>query len=114
MKPGRVTLDHLTIDHVGPSSDGILEHDGASNFTITNSSFSNIPNYAISVLAPSFVGIGANNVFNGGAMIRIMYGTITSTTSWVDPGTPIAVDSAIWVDGAADPAQTTALRPSHV
>jgi hypothetical protein len=93
VKASRVTLAHLTIDHVGPGSDGILENGAASNFAITSSSFSNIPTtrYAISVQAPSFAGIGAGNTFNGGAMIELAGGTVASTTSWSDPGTPIAV-----------------------
>ena len=101
--PNTVILDHLTIDHVGPNSDGILEYDAASNFVITNSTFSNIPNdkYAISVQASSFAGIGAGNTFNGGARIEIAGGTISSTTSWVDPGTPVAVTGSVWLESVS-------------
>ncbi len=111
VKPGRVTLDHLTIDHVGPGSDGIFEEDAASNFAITSSTFSNIPSaptqqYAISVLAPSFAGIGATNVFNASAMIEIRGGNITSTTSWVDPGTSIAVTDRVNVGATSSPVLT--------
>jgi hypothetical protein len=106
--PNAVTIDHVTIDHVGPDSDGILEWDFDSNFVITNSTFSNIPDgqYAISVLAPSFAGIGAGNTFNGGAMIEIAGGTISSTTSWSDPGTAIAVTDGLWIEGSNSPVLT--------
>ena len=111
VKPNRVTLDHLTIDHVGTRSDGILENDADSNFVITNSSFSNIPtlpfpSYAISVQAPSFAGIGAGNVFNGGAMIELVGGTIAATTAWTNPGTAIAVTDDVIVDGTGGPVLT--------
>jgi hypothetical protein len=111
VKANRVTLDRLTIDHVGPGSDGILEDGEASNFAITNSSFSNIPTtpsprYAISVVAPSFAGIGAGNTFNGGAAIELAGGTIVLTTSWVDPGTTIAVTYDLSVDGLGSPVLT--------
>jgi hypothetical protein len=111
VKPGRVTLDHLTIAHVGAGSDGILENDAASNIPITNSSFSNIPTaptqqYAISVQAPSFVGIGSTNTFNGGARIELAGGTITATTAWVNPGAPIAVTSGVSIEGAGSPILT--------
>ena len=108
VKPGRVVLDHVTIAHVGTGSNGIYEEDPASNFTITNSTFSNIPNqqYAISVLAPSFVGIGGTNTFNGGAMVEIRSGTVSTTTSWVDPGTAIAVTDRVNVGGASSPVLT--------
>ena len=111
VKPNRVTLDHLTIDHVGLRSNGITETDDDSNFTITNSTFSNIPttpflSYAISVLASSFAGIGAGNTFNGGATIEIAGGTVVSTTSWADPGTAVAVTDDLSVDGVAIPVLT--------
>ena len=106
--PNLVTLDRVTVDHVGLGSDGILEWDMDSNFLITNSSFSNIPDgqYAISVQAPSFAGVGAGNTFNGGAMIEIAGGTISSTTSWVDPGTAVVVSDSLWVEGLDSPVLT--------
>ena len=106
--PNAVTIDHVTIDQVGPDSDGILQWDTDSNFIITNSTFSNIPDgqYAISVPAPSFAGIGANNTFNGSAMIEIAGGVISSTTSWVDPGTAIAVTDSLWIEGSNSPVLT--------
>jgi hypothetical protein len=96
-----VMIDHVTIDHVGPDSDGILEYGVDSNFAITNSTFSNIPDgqYAISVSGSSFAGIAANNTFNGGAMVEIIGGILNSTTSWVDPGTPVAVTGDLWLQG---------------
>ena len=108
VKPGRVTLDHVTVDHVGTGSNGIFEEDPATNFTISNSTFSNIPNqqYAISVLAPSFVGIGGTNTFNGGAKVEVRAGTVSTTTSWVDPGTAIAVTDRVNVGGASSPVLT--------
>jgi hypothetical protein len=111
VKASRVTLDHLTIDHVGDASDGILENGAASNFVITNSTFSHIPTspdlgYAISVQAPSFAGIGASNVFNGGAMIELAGGTVAATASWVDPGTAIAVTNDLKLDGSGSPKLT--------
>jgi hypothetical protein len=108
VSPNAVTIDHVTIDQVGPDSDGILEWDSDSNFVITNSTFSNIPDgqYAISVQAPSFAGIGASNTFNGGATIEIAGGTISSTTSWVDPGTAIAVTDSVWIEGSNSPVLT--------
>jgi hypothetical protein len=104
-----VTLDHLTIGHVGPDSDGILEYDTNSNFIITNSIFNDIASgqYAISVQAPSFAGIGTNNTFNGGAMIEVSGGTISTTTSWADPGTSIAVTTdSLFVEGPTNPVLT--------
>ena len=104
-----VTLDHLTIGHVGPDSDGILEYDTNSNFIITNSIFNDIApgQYAISVQAPSFAGIGTTNTFNGGAMIEVAGGTISTTTSWADPGTSIAVTSdTLFVEGPDNPVFT--------
>jgi len=108
VKTGRVTLDHVTIDHVGAGSDGIYEEDSATNFAITNSTFSNIAaqQYAISVEAPSFVGIGAGNTFSGGALVEIRGGNITSTTSWADPGAPIAVTARVNVGAATSPVLT--------
>jgi hypothetical protein len=111
VQPNRVTLDHLTIDHVGLRSDGILENDEDANFVITNSNFNNIPTapfrrYAIAVSAPSFAGIGTGNTFNGGAMIELQGGTIAKTTSWVDPGTTIAVTYDLAVDGTGSPVLT--------
>jgi hypothetical protein len=107
--PNRVTLDHLTIGHVGPDSDGILEYDRDSNFIITNSTFNDIASdrYAISVLAPSFAGIGSTNTFAGGAKIEVAGGTISTTTSWADPGTTIAVTSdTLFVEGPTNPVFT--------
>jgi len=103
VSPNVVTIDHVTIDHVGPDSDGILEWDSDSNFLITNSTFSNIPEdkYAISVQASSFAGIGAGNTFNGGTMIEIGGGTIGSTASWVDRGTPVAVTGSVWLESVS-------------
>jgi len=108
VSPDAVTIDHVTIDQVGPDSDGILEWDSDSNFVITNSTFSNIPDgqYAISVQAPSFAGIGAGNTFNNRAMIELVGGTISSTTSWVDPGTAIAVTDSLWIEGVDSPVLT--------
>jgi hypothetical protein len=108
VKTGRITLDHLTIDHVGTGSNGITEEDAATNLAITNSTFSNIPNqqYAIAVQAPSFAGIGGTNAFNAGAMIQINGGNITSTTSWVYPGTDIAVTNNVNVGGVSSPVLT--------
>ena len=103
-----VTLDHLTIGHVGPDSNGILEYDTYSNFIITNSIFSDIASdrYAISVQAPSLAGIGTTNTFIGGAMIEVSGGTISATTSWADPGTTIAVTDNLFVEGPDSPVLT--------
>jgi hypothetical protein len=104
-----VTLDHLTIGHVGPDSDGILQYDTNSNFIITNSIFNDIApgQYAISVQAPSFAGIGTTNTFNSGAMIEVAGGTISTTTSWADPGTSIAVTTdTLFVEGPDNPVLT--------
>jgi hypothetical protein len=103
-----VALDHLTVGHVGQDSDGILEYDADSNFIITNSTFSDIADgqYAISVQAPSFAGIGTSNTFNGGAMIQVFGGTVSSTTSWLDPGTTVAVTDSLFVDGTTNPVLT--------
>jgi len=107
VKTGRVTLDHLIIDHVGTGSNGITEEDAATSLAITNSTFSNIPTqqYAIAVQAPSFAGIGDTNTFNG-ALIQINGGDITSTTSWVDPGTDVAVTNQVNVGGTTSPVLT--------
>ena len=105
-----VTLDHLTMSIVDPDADGIVEYDSDSNFAITNSTFNlgdlNPGQYAISVQAPSFAGIGAGNVFNNGVMVEIAGGTVGSTTSWSDPGATIAVTSNLVVDGAGSPVLT--------
>jgi hypothetical protein len=103
-----VALDHLTIDHVGAGSSGIYEEDSATNLIITNSTFSNVPvqQYAISVEAPSFAGIGGTNTFNGGAMIEIRSGTVSSTTSWVHPGAPVAISDRVSVGGEGSPVLT--------
>jgi hypothetical protein len=106
--PNSVTIDHVTIDRVGPDSNGIMEWDTDSNFVITNSTFSNIPDgrYAISVQAPSFAGIGSGNTFNSDAMIELVGGTISATTYWVDPGTAIAVTDSLWIEGTDNPVLT--------
>jgi hypothetical protein len=103
-----VTLDNLTMGHVGPDSNGISEYDAESNFAITNSTFSDIADgqFAISVQAPSLAGIGATNTFNGGAMIEVFGGTVSETTSWSDPGTTIAVTDSVFVDGPDSPVLT--------
>jgi hypothetical protein len=108
VKPGRVTVDHVTIDHVGAGSDGIYEEDAATNVAITNSTFGTISaqQYAISVMAPSFVGIGAGNVFDASALIEIRGGNVTSTTSWVAPGTPVAITDRVNVGAASSPVLT--------
>ena len=104
----RVSLDHLTIGHVSPNANGILEYDTDSNFIITNSTFHDIAphRYAISVVAPSFAGIGTNNTFSG-AMIEVAGGTISATTTWADPGTRVAVTTdTLLVEGLTNPVLT--------
>jgi len=107
VKPNRVTIDHVTIAHVGAGSNGITEFDADSNFVITNSTLgASARGYAISAQAPSFAGIGATNTFTDGATIELGGGTVSTTTSWVDPGTAIAVTSALIVDGPTTPVLT--------
>jgi hypothetical protein len=103
-----VTLDHVTVDHVGDGSNGIMEQDPMSNFVITNSTFAGIPagNYPISVQAPSFAGIGAGNTVAAGAMVELAGGTIGTTTVWTNPSIPIAVTSDLNIDGASTPSLT--------
>jgi hypothetical protein len=105
-----VTLDHVTVDHVGDGADGILLEEAAANFAITNCSFSGIPtgSYAISVMAPSFAGIGAGNTFAPSTMIELAGGPIDTTTSWANPGAPIAVTSDFGIDGPNMPTLTLA------
>ena len=109
VKTGFVTIDHVTIDHVGAKGNGIIENGATSDFAITNCTFPagaiQAGQYAIYVEAPSFAGIGAGNTFNG-AMINLGGGTLDTTTSWVDPGTPIAVTDRIRLEGAATPVLT--------
>jgi hypothetical protein len=103
-----VTLDNLTIGHVSPDADGILEYDAESNIVITNSTFNDIASdrFAISVQAPSFAGIGTSNTFNDGSMIEVLGGTVSSTTTWANPGTVIAVTDNLFVDGPDKPVLT--------
>lgn len=113
VKPARVTLDHVTFAHVGAGSDAIWQKDRDSNFAISNCTFSDIPNtptqqYAISVYAPSFAGIDANNTFNGQAMVQLMGGTIGSNTTWKNVGTTVAVIDDLSVEGTATPTLTVA------
>jgi hypothetical protein len=113
VKPSRVTVDHVTIAHVGPGSDGIREMDTDSNFAISNCTFNNIPvtptlQYAITVYAPSFVGIDSTNVFNGGAMVQVMGGTLSTTTTWKNVGTTVAVTSDLGIGGTVTPTLTLA------
>jgi hypothetical protein len=108
VKPARVTIDHVSINHVGPGYNGIEEDDAASNFTISNCTFSNIPTtptqqYAISVQAPSFAGIDSTNTFNGGAMIELAGGDISVSTDWKNPNTTVAVTSALGLGGTTAP-----------
>jgi hypothetical protein len=107
VKPSRVTLDHLTIAHVGASANAITEFNADSNFVITNSTLgASAHRYAISVQAQSFAGIGAGNVFTDGAIIELGGGTVTATTSWLDPGTAVAVTGGLSVDGSGTPVLT--------
>jgi hypothetical protein len=108
INPGRVTVDHVSIAHVGAQANGIQEDDEASNFTISNCTFSNIPTtptqqYAISVMAGSFAGIDSTNTFNGGAMIQLDGGTVAVTTTWKNPMTSVAVTSNLSLDGTPAP-----------
>src|SRR5664280_2327063 len=113
VKTGRVTVDHATISHIGNGANGIQEDDVASNFTISNCTFNNVPNtqtqrYAISVLAPSFAGIDSTNTFNAGAMIELAGDAVSATTDWRNPGAPVAVTSKVSLDGATAPVLTIA------
>ena len=113
VQPNRVAIDHVTIAHVGAKANGIQEDDEASNFSISNSTFSNIsatPNqqYAISVQAPSFAGIDSTNTFNGGAMIQLDGGTVAVSTNWKDPGTHVAVTHELSLGGTTSPILTIA------
>ena len=110
VKPGRVTIDYVTIGHVGAGADGIVE-DNEANFAISNCTFNEIPKtptqqYAISVPAPSFAGIDSTNTFNGDAMIELAGDTVSVTTTWKNPGTTIAVTSNLEVDGKPAPVLT--------
>ena len=109
VQSGAVTIDHGTIDHVGAGGSGIIENGTDLAFKITNTTFKAgaIPagNFAISLDAGSFAGIGAGNVFNG-ATINVDGGTVKSTSAWINPGTPIVVTSTIRIEGAASPILT--------
>jgi hypothetical protein len=109
-KANRVTIDHVTIAHVGAGSNGIMEKDADSNFAISNCTFNNIPaaptqQYAISVEAPSFAGIDITNTYNG-AMIELAGGTVSTTTDWKNLGTTVAVTDDLRLEGPATPALT--------
>ncbi len=113
VKSGRVTVDHTTFAHVGAGSNGILEKDADSNFTIGNCTFNDIPSsptlqFAISVYAPSFAGIDSTNTFNGNAMVELMGGSIATNTSWKNLGTEVAVSGSLSIGGAATPTLTIA------
>ena len=109
--PGALTIDHVTIDHVGASADGIVEKGTELAFKITNTTFKPgaiaAGDFAIYLDAGSFAGIGAGNVFNS-ATIDVDGGIVKSTASWVNPGTPIVVTSDIRVEGTASPSLTLA------
>jgi hypothetical protein len=109
-KANRVAIDHVTIAHVGAGSNGITEKDTDSNFAISNCTFNNIPaaptqQYAISVEAPSFAGIGTTNTYNG-AMIELAGGTVSTTTDWKNLGTTVAVTDDLRLEGPSTPALT--------
>jgi hypothetical protein len=109
VESGAVTIDHVTIDHVGAGGNGINEDGTDLAFKITNTTFKTgaIPagNFAIALDAGSFAGIGAGNVFNG-ATINLDGGTVKSTSTWINPGTPIVVTSTFRVEGTASPILT--------
>jgi hypothetical protein len=107
VKPARVTIDHVTIDHVGSGSNAIQEGDADSNFTISNCTFKNVPTtptqqYAISVSAASFAGIDSTNTFNGN-IVELAGDTVSATTTWKNPGTPVIVTSDLYLDGTPAP-----------
>jgi hypothetical protein len=111
VKPNQVLVDHVTFSHVGPGANAISE--GDSNFVISNCTFNDIPKtptqqYAISVSAQSFAGIDSNNTFNGGAMVEVGSGTISTDTSWKNIGTTVAVDHGFSIGGPAAPTLTMA------
>jgi hypothetical protein len=99
----------VTIDHVGAQGNGIVENGATSSFKITNCTFPagaiQAGRYAIYVEAPSFAGIDASNTFNG-AMINLGVGDLEASTTWVNPGTPIAVTDMVRVQGVATPVLT--------
>jgi hypothetical protein len=110
-KPDRVAIDHVTFAHVGAKANAIRELPADARYKITNCTFApgaiQAGQYAIYVLAASFAGIGAGNVYNG-ALIDIDGGTVSTTTDWSDPGTPIAVTKGIVVAGPTTPVLTVA------
>jgi len=113
INPGRVTIDHVNIANVGAQANGIQEDDDASNFTISNSTFSNISatpkqKYAISVTAGSFAGIDSTNTFNGDAMIELAGGSIAASTDWKNARTHVAVTSEVSLGGTTSPTLTIA------
>jgi hypothetical protein len=109
--PGALTIDHVTIDHVGAGADGIVENGTDLAFKVTNTTFKPGAiakgDFAIYLDAGSFAGIGAGNVFNS-ATIDVDGGTVETTASWVNPGTPIVVTSTFRVEGDASPVLTLA------
>lgn len=112
-KPNRVTVDHVTFSHVGPGSNAIWQKDKDSNFTISSCTFSDIPttpkqSYAISVYAPSFVGIDSTNVFNDGAQVELMGGVVAANSTWKNIGTTVAVTNDLSIEGTATPVLTLA------
>jgi hypothetical protein len=113
VKPNRVTVDHVTFAHVGAGSDGILERDTDSNFVISNCVFNDIPatptqQYAISVYAPSFLGIDSTNTFNGNATVQLLGGTVSTVAAWKNIGTTVAVTADLNVAGTTAPTLTLA------
>lgn len=107
VKANRVSIDHVTFNHVGAGSNGIEQKDADSNFTISNCTFNGIPStptqqYAISLQAPSFAGIDTSNVF-GTALVEMRGGTIRTKTAWKNIGTTVAVTDALRIEGPATP-----------
>jgi len=108
---GALTVDHVTIDHVGAGADGIVENGTDLAFKITNTTFKPgaiaTGDFAIYMDAGSFAGIGAGNVFNS-ATINVDGGTVKSTSSWINPATTIVVTSTVRIEGTASPILTLA------
>jgi hypothetical protein len=109
VRAGRVSIDHVSIGHVGDDANAIAERDTDSSFSVSNCVFEDISptQYALSLDGASFASVDSSNRFDGSA-IELRGGDIVTTATWKNPGTTIVVTGDIYLDGDPIPALTIA------